>query len=100
MARSIMPERHHGRVVRWLRCRGGDLKRGRGGFDGPGGGLVAQRSGGSIDASSLRLPSFRDDAALSLSERPLFHVETATSLLKRGGTEANLARGVLQREVK
>lgn len=83
-----------------LRC----LKRG---WNGRADGL--QLSDGVIDAVSLRVPpcprgtGARDcqgDPALSLPERPLFEVKASAVLLKGGRAQAQLARGVPEREVE
>jgi hypothetical protein len=76
-----------------LRC----LKRGR---DGRADGLLVQRSDGGIDAVSLRVLPCQRDPASSLPERPLFEVKASAGLLESGRAQAQLARGVLEREVE
>ena len=59
-----------------------------------------QRPVGGIDATSLRVPSFDGDIAVFLPERPLLQIEAAAGFLEGGRTQADLSRGVLEREVE
>ena len=59
---------------------------------------MVQRPVGGIDAISLRVPPF--DGDIALPERPLLQIEAAAGFLEGGRTQADLSRGVLEREVE